>query len=311
MTALFVGHSYIDMTLITDVMPSGDEKEVARDFAVSFGGNSVTAAFACAKLGFPPDLLTTMSDDWLGQMFWDMARKYGVTLYPRKVARSSLSFVLPQGNKRAILRARDSHHLRPFMKLDVSTYEALHLDGHQADASLYYAKACREAGVLTSLDGGALRVNTDEVLHYIDVAVVSEAFCGQLKLSALETLAYLKSRGVTVAGVTEGERGLFWIDEDGHISRMPALHVPDDKVIDTSGAGDVFHGAYLASYLKNPKGRWSEHFDFARAASAFKVQHLGNEVGLPSYEDIAETRRLYPPAEAAAEARDSGSSRRA
>ena len=54
MTALFVGHSYIDMTMVTDVMPSGDEKMVAHDFAVSFGGNAVTAAFACAKLGRRP-----------------------------------------------------------------------------------------------------------------------------------------------------------------------------------------------------------------------------------------------------------------
>ncbi len=293
MTALFVGHSYIDMTILTEVMPTGDEKAVAKDYAVSFGGNAVTAAFACARLGCPPDLLTTMSDDWLGQMFWDMARKYDVTLYPRKVARSSLSFVLPQGHKRAILRARDSHYLRPFMKLDVASYEALHLDGHQADASLYYAKACREKGVLTSLDGGALRVNTDEVLHFIDVAVVAEAFCAQLKLTPVECLAYLKSRGVKIAAVTEGERGLLFIDEDGHITRMPALKVPSEKVIDTSGAGDVFHGAYLASYLKRPGARWVEHFDFARSASAFKVQHLGNEAGLPTLEEIAETRRLY------------------
>jgi sugar/nucleoside kinase (ribokinase family) len=64
-------------------------------------------------------------------------------------------------------------------------------------------------------------------------------------------------------------------------------------VIDTSGAGDVFHGAYLASYLRNPAARWVEHFDFARSASAFKVQHLGNEAGLPDMADIAETRRLY------------------
>ena len=293
MTALFVGHSYIDMTMITDVMPSGDEKSVARDYAVSFGGNAVTAAFACARLGVQPDLLTTMSDDWLGQMFWEMAHKYGVSIYPRKVARSSLSFVLPKGHKRAILRARDSHYLRPFMKLDVSSYEALHLDGHQGDAALYYAQAFRERGLLTSLDGGAVRLNTEEVLHFIDVAVVAEAFCAQLKLTALETLAYLAARGVKIAAVTEGERGLLWSDEDGLISRMPALPVPMDKVIDTSGAGDVFHGAYLASYLRNRSARWAEHFDFARAASAFKVQHLGNEAGLPTLDDIAEMQRLY------------------
>jgi sulfofructose kinase len=292
-TALFVGHSYIDMTMITDVMPTGDEKSVATDYAVSFGGNAVTAAFACAKLGVQPDLLTTMSDDWLGQMFWEMAHKYGVSIYPRKVARSSLSFVLPKAHKRAILRARDSNYLRPFMKLDVSSYEALHLDGHQADAALYYARAFREKGLLTSLDGGAMRTNTEEVLRHIDVAVVAEAFCAQLKLTALETLAYLAAHGVRIAAVTEGERGLLWSDEDGLISRMPALPVPEDKVIDTSGAGDVFHGAYLASYLHNRSRRWAEHFDFARAASAFKVQHLGNEAGLPTLDDITEMHSLY------------------
>ncbi|WP_298427937.1 PfkB family carbohydrate kinase [Rhodoblastus sp.] len=293
MTALFVGHSYIDMTMVADSMPTGDEKAVAKDYAVSFGGNAVTAAFACAKLGVQTDLLTTMSDDWLGQMFWEMAHKYGVSIYPRKVARSSLSFVLPKGGKRAILRARDSHYLRPFMKLDVSSYEALHLDGHQADAALFYACAFRERGLLTSLDGGAVRTNTEEVLRHIDVAVVAEAFCRQLKLTPLETLTYLTSRGVKIAAVTEGEHGLLWSDEDGLISRMPALRVPEDKVVDTSGAGDVFHGAYLASYLRNRTARWAEHFAFARAASAFKIQHLGNEAGLPSLGDIAEMQRLY------------------
>jgi sugar/nucleoside kinase (ribokinase family) len=292
-TALFVGHSYIDVTMITDAMPSGDEKSLATDYAVSFGGNAVTAAFTCARLGIGSDLLTTMSDDWLGQMFWEMAHKYGVSLYPRKVARSSLSFVLPQGHKRAILRARDSHYLRPFMKLDLCSYQALHLDGHQADAALYYAKAFREKGLLTSLDGGAIRTNTEEVLHYIDVAVVAEAFCAQMKLTPLETLSYLSSRGVKIAAVTEGERGLLWSDEDGLISRMPALPVPHGKIIDTSGAGDVFHGAYLASYLSNRTARWADHFDFARAASAFKVQRLGNEAGLPTFADIAEMKRLY------------------
>jgi sugar/nucleoside kinase (ribokinase family) len=281
------------MTMLTDVMPSGDEKMVAKDYAVSFGGNAVTAAFACAKLGVAPDLLTTMSDDWLGQMFWDMARKYRVTLYPRMVSRSSLSFVLPQSGKRAILRARDSNHLRPFMKLDVASYEAIHLDGHQADAALHYAKAGREKGVLTSLDGGAFRVNTDEILGYTDVAVVAESFCAQLKLSAADTIAYLKSRGVKIAAVTEGERGLLWSNEDGVISRMQSLNVPAVKVIDTSGAGDVFHGAYLASYLLHRTKSWAEHFDFARAASAYKVQKLGNEAGLPTVEDIAEMHWLY------------------
>ena len=47
MKSLFIGQSYIDITFLTDAFPTGDEKTVARDYAVSFGGNAVTAAFCC------------------------------------------------------------------------------------------------------------------------------------------------------------------------------------------------------------------------------------------------------------------------
>jgi sugar/nucleoside kinase (ribokinase family) len=72
-------------------------------------------------------------------------------------------------------------------------------------------------------------------------------------------------------------------------------------VRDTSGAGDVFHGAYVYSYLRNKNQRWEEHFRFAAAASAFKIQHLGNEAGLPALSDVErvtqEFRRPQPVAE--------------
>src|SRR5271155_1532600 len=61
MQALFIGQTYIDLTFLTDRMPTGDEKHVASDYAVSFGGNAVTAAFCCAKLGYVPELLATVS----------------------------------------------------------------------------------------------------------------------------------------------------------------------------------------------------------------------------------------------------------
>jgi sugar/nucleoside kinase (ribokinase family) len=66
MQALFIGHTYIDVTFLTDRLPVGDEKYVASAYAISFGGNAVTAAFCCAKLSIVPDLLTTVADDWLG-----------------------------------------------------------------------------------------------------------------------------------------------------------------------------------------------------------------------------------------------------
>ncbi len=180
MQALFIGQTYIDVTLLCGDIPRGDDKTVAHDYAISFGGNAVTAAFACAKLGFAPDLIATVAEDWLGRMFLDMARTYAIKVHPRSVARSSLSFVLPKDGKRAIIRARDDKFHHPFPDLDLTGCRALHLDGHQGDAALHYAKLCRAQGILTSLDGGGLRGNLDALLSYVDVAIVAERLCEQM-----------------------------------------------------------------------------------------------------------------------------------
>lgn len=287
MQALFIGQTYIDVTFLTNRMPTGDEKHVASEYAVSFGGNAVTAAFCCAKLGIVPDVLTTVADDWLGRMFLDMASKYGISIHARKVNTSSLSFIMPNNGKRAIVRCRDDGYLHPFPVLQLSGCRALHVDGHQPDAAIHYAKLCRQAGILTSLDGGGLRSNTHELLGFIDVAIVAERLCQQMGHDPAAMLDYLKSRGCRIGGVTLGERGLVWYDESGDVRTLPALAVPSDRVLDTSGAGDVFHGAYVYSYLTSLATTWEKHFRFGRAAAAYKIQHLGNEAGLPSLAKIA------------------------
>ncbi|HZP78192.1 MAG TPA: sugar kinase [Pseudolabrys sp.] len=286
MQALFIGQTYIDVTFLTDHIPTGDEKSVASDYAVSFGGNAVTAAFCCAKLGVETELITSAADDWLGHMFMDMAARYNISLHPRKVGQSSLSFIMPKDGKRAIVRCRDDHYLQPFPMLDVSAIRVLHIDGHQPDAAIHYARRCREAGVLTSLDGGGVRTNTHELLTMIDVAIVSERFCAQMDKTPPQTLDYLKERGCRIGGVTLGERGMLWYDESGSVRTQAALPLPLERVRDTSGAGDVFHGAYVYSYLAWPKRQWEEHFRFAACAAAFKVQRLGNEAGLPTVADV-------------------------
>jgi sugar/nucleoside kinase (ribokinase family) len=287
MQALFIGHTYIDITFLTDRMPTGDEKDVASAYAISFGGNAVTAAFCCAMLGIIPDVLTTVADDWLGHMFLDMAAKYEISIHARKVKTSSLSFIMPNNGKRAIVRCRDDDYLQPFPILDVSGCRALHLDGHQPDAAIHYAKLCRDKGILTSLDGGGMRSNTHELLGFIDVAIVAERLCQQMGREPPAMLDYLKSRGCRIGGVTLGERGVIWYDETGAVRTLPALAVPSNRIIDTSGAGDIFHGAYIHSYLSNSTKSWQEHLSFAQSAAAFKIQHLGNEAGLPTLADIA------------------------
>jgi sugar/nucleoside kinase (ribokinase family) len=204
-------------------------------------------------------------------MFQDMSAQYRISVHPRKVNSSSLSFIMPKDGKRAIVRCRDDEHIHPFPLLNLGGCRALHIDGHQPDAAIHYARLCREAGILTSLDGGGLRTNTHELLEFIDVAIVAERLCEQMDLTPEKMLDYLKSRGCRVGGVTLGEKGLLWYDD----------------------AGDVFHGAYIYSYLSNPSKSWQDHFDFARAASTYKIQRLGNEAGLPTLADIEAVKQEF------------------
>ena len=293
MDSLFIGHAYIDLTMMTDHMPTGDEKTVAQDYAISFGGNAVTAGFACAKLGHPVNILTTVAADWLGHMFLDMANNYGIHIHPRRVNRSSLSFVLPNNGKRAIVRARDDTYQQSFPKLDLTGLRLLHLDGHMSDAALAYAKIAREKKIPISLDGGALRPGIEDLCSFVDIAVVSDRLCEQMGLTHHQMLEWLLAKGVSIGAVTNGSDGMLWYDESRDIRHLPALKVPASLIIDTSGAGDVFHGAYCASFLERPQAQWQDHFDFARVASAFKIQHLGNEAGLPTQQDIVETRARF------------------
>jgi len=112
MQAVFIGQTYIDVTFLTDHMPTG----------------------------------TTVADDWLGRMFMDMAAKYGAAIHTRKVHASSLSFIMPSNGKRAIVRCRDDDYLYPFPILHLAGCRALHLDGHRPDVAIHYAKLCPPDG---------------------------------------------------------------------------------------------------------------------------------------------------------------------
>ncbi len=188
---------------------------------------------------------------------------------------------MPKDGKRAIVRCRDDEHIHPFPMLNLGGCRALHIDGHQPDAAIHYAKVCREAGIMTSLDGGGLRTNTHELLEFIDVAIVAERLCEQMDLTPEKMLDYPQEPRLQDRWRHPwARRACSGTTRPARCETMPAMPIPRERVIDTNGAGDVFHGAYVYSYLAHPGKSWREHFDFARAASTFKIQRLGNEAEL-------------------------------
>lgn len=285
MTALFIGHNYTDITFLTDHIPTGDEKTIGEDFSFGVGGNAVVAAFTAATMGTRTDLLTQVAPDRLGDVFLQRAAKMGIRIYPIPVKRSSASLILPNGTKRAIVRCRDTDYLLEMPSVDLNGYSVIHYDGHLGEVPLKLAKEAFEKQILTSLDGGNVREHTEEILPFTNIAVVSEDFAKTLGKNAGETLKYLANKGVGLPAITLGAEGVLFID-GGIEHHLPALPIPEEQVIDSTGAGDVFHGAYITSYLQGFGNTWEDHFKFARAASALSVQKLGAEAGIPTLEDV-------------------------
>ena len=165
----------------------------------------------------------------------------------------------------------------------------------------------RQSGTIISLDGGAQRYDDDmrpitESSHVVIVARdYAEKYTGTTNLE--EACRIIHERGALVAGVTDGENGSYFVWPDGTAYRCQPF--PQDSVVDTTGAGDSFHGAFLARLatvirrvqLQND-GRikpidilqvcnhteLEEAACFASAVSALNTQGLGGRSGLPTLE---------------------------
>jgi sugar/nucleoside kinase (ribokinase family) len=132
------------------------------------------------------------------------------------------------------------------------------------------------------LDAGTIVPRIEELLALADIVIASEKFAGRFTGDADPETAMKKlfSANTKFAAVTLGAKGSIGFD-GRKIYRQPALPV---ETVDTTGAGDVFHGAFAYKYVNG--GDWAECLRFAAAVAALKCTKLGGRTGIPT---IAET----------------------
>jgi ribokinase len=130
-------------------------------------------------------------------------------------------------------------------------------------------------------DAGSPRPGMDELLAVCDVLVASERFAAEVGGGALaESLKALRARGPSSVVITIGEDGSVGM-EHGETYILPAIPV---EVVDTTGAGDVYHGAFIYGLLQGWDLR--ERMRFANAAAGLKCRMLGGRAGIPEREQI-------------------------
>ena len=286
---LTLGFCNVDYLAIVPHIPL-DEKVQIIETIEQPGGSAATAAVTAARLGAKAGFIGRTGDDSRGRTIADEFRREGVNidgLVVDRGATSSLAFCwIDQTTGR---RSIAWHHgsAKPLSAEAVSpelvrTAKILHLDGFQPDAALAAARLAREAGVRISLDAGTFMPHMQQLLELSDVVIASEQFAKAL-LGRDEPETAVKeilSRGAEIAMVTLGERGCVCLTADG-LLRKPAFSAP---AVDTTGAGDVFHGAFCVAMLE----AWGieRSIEFASATAALKCTRLGGRSGIPTRRDV-------------------------
>jgi sulfofructose kinase len=290
-----IGLSALDHIWQADRLPGADLSKVrANQYVTAGGGMAATAAVAIARLGGDAHFWGRAGDDPAGHLMRDELTAEDVDAENFRLfanARSSVSGVFVDGEgERHIINFRghglpDRADWLPLEK--IASAAAVLSDPRWPDGTEAAFAAARRAGVPTVLDADVADAEVFErLLPLTDHAIFSEPALTGFAGSDVDTaLKRIERHGCRVSAVTLGERGVEW-RENGDKHRLPAFSV---AVIDTNGAGDVFHGAY--AFAIGAGMAIETAMDFASAAAALKCMKPAGRGGIPTFEEITAFQR--------------------
>jgi ribokinase len=271
------------------------------EWAVCGGGPVATALVSLSRLGIRTSFYGVAGDDENGKKIEDSLVSESVNvrgLIKRRGTNSQTAFIAVEkgSGRRTIFWKRPSGSpLNPQEIPEDFLHNAdfLLLDGLMAEASIYAAQKARAQNIPVMLDAGRLREGMRELISLSDYVVASEEFgkdvlYGENRSVFTESfrpedaLQKIRSIGAHICTLTLGGRGSVTNAEDS-VFHTPAFKV---DVVDTTGAGDVFHGGYIYGLLQ--KWGMRDVVRFATAFASLKCRKLGGRAGIPHLEEVME-----------------------
>ena len=287
-----LGLNAVDHLCVIPHFPKYDSKLKMIDFRRQGGGQAATAMVACQRLGLKTRYLGKVGDDDFGRFSQRSLEVEGVDIEGVIMvtgARNQSAFILIDKNtgERTIIWDRDKRlviHPEEVPRDIICSAKVLLIDGHDAAASVQAAQWAKEEGIVAVMDAERISEETVELVSLVDILIgerhFPERFTGIPDLK--EALVEIAQRGPGIAGVTLGKEGALAF-YDGKFYHSPAYEV---YCRDTTGAGDVFHAAFIRSLFED----WDlkRCLDFSNAVAALKCRNLGGRAGLPSLDEVLE-----------------------
>ena len=296
MTQDVVGLGYCVYDIVATASGPPDFDNVAMvplpDLVYDGGGQVGTALTAMARLGLRAGYIGTLGDDQEGRWLREYFLREGIDvarLRHEASAGTNICLILAEEatGRRAILCHRrvspSDLTLDEADRAYIQAARALHLDGQFMPAAIQAARWAREAGVQVCYDGNHPRAGLEELLPLVDWLVVAEPFPAAVTgySDPQEAAGELLRLGAEVVVVTQGERGCqVWTGKERF--EAPGFAV---QAVDTTGAGDALHGAFVYAMLQG----WDleRAARFANAVAAINCGTLGGRRGLPSLEEVS------------------------
>jgi sulfofructose kinase len=286
-----VGLNATDTLLLVPHFPAYAGKAPFEEEVMSPGGQVASAMVACSRLGLKVKYIGSIGDDERGRIQIESLRGTGINLDHVQLRRncpnqSAYIIVDRSTGERTVLWRRDT-----CLRIDpeqiapeqIACARMLHIDGHDTPAVARAAEIARKHGIPVTVDVDVVYHGFDKVLPNVDYLVASSEFPtawtgDRDPFVALETLQ--KQFGMKVAAMTLGAHGAL-ARMDGRFIYSPAYVV---NCIDTTGAGDVFHGAFCYAVLQGMPMR--QVLEFSNAMAALNCTALGARGGIRGLEEV-------------------------
>ena len=290
---LCVGHAAYDISLFVDQYPQEDSKCQTEVLLEDCGGPAANAAYLLSKWNLNCAFAGLVGDDLYGQRIADSLRTVGtdtsmLEIRPGHVTPLSMILVNQQNGSRTIINRtrKDATYDVDFRNWGDNVPCVLLFDGHALEASLSAREAFPDA--VSILDAGSWREGTATLAGKVDYLAASERFAlqatGLQDMHASENrdqaMRVLREKFATTVIVTLGENGLIF-DDGGGLVHLPAYPA---KAVDSTAAGDIFHGALAFAVRQSMP--LLECLQFASCAAALSVQVRGGRASIPSLESV-------------------------
>jgi sulfofructose kinase len=258
------------------------------------GGQVATAMLTCARLGLHAKYIGTVGDDERGRIQLASLQSSGVNLDDveiRENCPNQTAYILIDertGERTVVWRRDDCLRLRPenIREDMIVGARLLHVDGTDSEACARAAQIARAHGIPVTVDVDTVYAGFELVLPHVDYLIASSEFPSRWMkepdlLRALEQLQ--RQYRIPVVGATLGAFGALVRFED-KVIYSPGFEV---NCVDTTGAGDVFHGTFCYSVLQKMPMR--EALELSNAMAALNCTALGARGGLAT---LAEAEAL-------------------